>query len=222
MKSSPYILRFDPIFIKKNNDINNSSLNSFEKLIKKSIYLCFKKLSNEIDLNIMQTPLTNRCDLVRNELGKIMESYGFNVKMLETQDVLGDDVLGHSLLIVEGFKDNLSNNDMTYLIDPTYSQFFLKEKCSSDEYMIFKDMVVKSPDPGYYYLANEDKQDIAVQLLENGFIKLTEKTCKAYADSFYTTKRGREALLNFDNPPNISGETYLKWFLKDNVKCATR
>ena len=102
-----------------------------------------------------------------------------NATPFEVQNILDCDVHGHSILILE-------DEEEIYLIDPSYSQFFLKENCHEDKYLINqeKQMVLLTPDPGYYYLNNPHHINIARRIMEKGFIKLNQNTAKVYFDSF--------------------------------------
>ena len=149
--NNKYIIDFEPKFLSENKN------NGIEELIEKAIYLSLLQLNydNLKSLDIKNTPLTNKCDLVRNKLGKILKKTDLaaDIVYLETQDILGNDVVGHSILVVI-LEDNI------YLVDPTYSQFFLKENCHLSKYLINSErkLVILAPDPGYYYLNNKEDE----------------------------------------------------------------
>lgn len=204
MINNPYIIDFNPIFLIKSP--SNKTVQNTEEIIQLAIFNTFKSLSNIIDNDIKKHPLVNRCDLVRNKLGEILEQLRINIVYIETQEILGNDVVGHSILIVTD-----EENNKNYLIDPTYSQFFLKDKCSQSNYLIKNEIVLLAPDPGYYYLSNPDKMNFAKSLLKNGYFELNEETAKIYFDSFYKTRRGRSAYIDlFIQDTEINGKLYLK------------
>lgn len=217
MNSSKYIIEFTPKFI-----LENQTNNNIESIIEESINKTFKELSqnNLINLDIINNPLTNKCDLVRDKVLYILDKLDYKKRFellpLETQNILDSNATGHSILIAS-FLNDRGEKDM-YLIDPTYSQFFLKENCTKDKYLINHDkkMVLLAPDPGFYYTINSDKTWLALKLLEKGFIKLNEETAKIYFDSFNKTKRGYSGYLNLTgNPIEISGKVYLNSILKE-------
>lgn len=218
MDNSKYIFDFDAKFIKSNNTMNNDIMS----IIKKAIYESFLSLSKnkKLNLDIANNPLINKCDLVRDRIVDYLTinygNYNLEIMPLETQDIIDNDVTGHSILIV-------SLNNKNYLVDPTYSQFFLKENCSKENYMINHErrMVLLAPDPGYYYLTNPSHIKVAKEIIENGVIELTEETAKIYFDSFNKTKRGYSGYLNLTNEAmEISGQVYLNSIakLKENNK----
>ncbi len=210
--NNKYIIDFEPKFLSENKN------NGIEELIEKAIYLSFLQLNydNLISLDIKNTPLTNKCDLVRNKLGKILKKTDLaaDIVYLETQDILGNDVVGHSILVVI-LEDNI------YLVDPTYSQFFLKENCHLSKYLINSErkLVLLAPDPGYYYLNNKEDIFVAERLLEKGYIKLNDHIAKTYFDSFYKTRRGNGGYMELTNTSGkINGNIYIKSILKANEK----
>jgi hypothetical protein len=211
MVDNQYIINFNPNFLFKNT-ISKKTVQTVEEKLQLAISIAFRNLSSIVNLDIQKYPLTNKCDLVRNELGEILNNWQMNVTFLETQEILGDDVIGHSILLVTDY-----NTGKKYLADPTYSQFFLKDKCSKANLFIKNEMVLLAPDPGYYYLNNPDKIWFAKSLLENGYFELTEKNIKIYFDSFYKTRRGRSAYNDLSTTPiEISGNMYLN-FLENVV-----
>lgn len=207
-----YIIDFEPKFLNKNKS------KGIEQSIEEAIYLTFLQLNSDnlINLDIKNNPLNNKCDLVRNYLGEILKEMDLDADIvyLETQDILGSDVIGHSILTV------ILDNDI-HLIDPTYSQFFLKENCNQSKYLINSErkLVLLAPDPGYYYLNNKENIFVAEHLLEKGYIKLNDNIAKTYFDSFYKTRRGNGGYMELsEDTIEISGNIYIKSIHKLNNK----
>ena len=50
-----------------------------------------------------------------------------------TQNVITNNIIGHSFLVISF---SVNNKKEIYLIDPTYVQFFKKEKCNDNRYFI--------------------------------------------------------------------------------------
>ncbi len=211
-----YIIDFEPLFL-ENNMKNDKKI---ETVIEKVINDSFRDLSDEglINLDMKNNPLSFKCDLIRDHMLEKFNLLDINATALETQNILDADVSGHSILIID-FDDEL------YLIDPSYSQFFLKENCNEDKYFINheKQMVLISPDPGYYYIKNKDNLHIAKKILENGYIKLNKNSVKVYFDSFYKLRRGYSGYLQlYENNIELSGQTYLNSILKQKEKLKIR
>lgn len=203
-----YIINFNPRMIKE----PKYKEKNIESVLERVIYLTFIELSNEglIDLDIINNPLSFKCDLIRDRVLNKLNDLNLNATPFEVQNILDCDVHGHSILILE-------DEEEIYLIDPSYSQFFLKENCHEDKYLINqeKQMVLLTPDPGYYYLNNPHHINIARRIMEKGFIKLNQNTAKVYFDSFYKLRRGYSGFLETTGKTTeLSGQTYLNSILK--------
>ena len=159
--------------------------------------------------DINEELFTNKCDLFQAITYYTFQDYGFSLLAVQTQKVISNDVEGHSLVIV-------SRENQYYLIDLTYKQFFIKNKCQKENYIIdYKNQIILlSPYPGYYYLNNPDNFWLAKQLIEKGYVLATLENLKIYFDSFYLTKRGRY-INEIPTISNISGNTYLNSILKN-------
>ncbi len=72
--------------------------------------------------------------------------------------------------------------DRTYLIDPTYRQFFTSTRCHEGMYYI-KDKDTnkyKKPDPGYFV----ENIEFAKELMSRGYIELNSENAKTYGSAF--------------------------------------
>lgn len=189
---------------KENNIILNcnSSKEDIENLISEKIYYIRKKYQEFKEIDINKEIFLNKCDLFQAIVFYIFQDLGFKVIPIETNKVISDDVLGHSLALIE-------YNNYKYLVDLTYKQFFLKQNCDKEKYFIKNDYILLAPHPGYYYLEHPEHLDIAQELLNEGFIEATPLNLKVYFDSFYLTRRGR--IYNKENTfeSNINSSAYL-------------
>ena len=81
-------------------------------------------------------------------------------------------------------KDN-QQVEKTYLIDITYLQFFTSTRCNEGRYDALEEntMMPTSPDPGYFLITKKEKR-FAQELIEKGYVELTEEHAKIYADGF--------------------------------------
>jgi len=73
----------------------------------------------------------------------------------------------------------------SYLIDITYLQFFSTTRCNEGRYDALEEntSLPTSPDPGYFLTTEKEKQ-FACELVEKGYIKLTDENARIYADGF--------------------------------------
>lgn len=166
-----------------------------------------KLLEKLLKVDITEDPLINRCDISQRITGNILEKNGFKVKPVTTQSLLGSEVVGHSFLLV-----TINNND--YMVDTDYRQFFTEEGCNIENAIFYKNMLVKTPDLGFYvkHLDSVD-ESTANKIIQDGYIKLTEKTAKDYLDPFYHCRPGKQTLIKvagyaYVNSLNSDNETY--------------
>ena len=182
-------------------EIKNNNSNKLENIIHKAR----KIIESECKCDIKSSALINKCDYATKVMTKLLDMKHFNYSWMETIDILGNDVLGHSFLTVD-----YDNNK--YIVDLTYLQFFTKDRCKKDMFKEVDGITILAPDPGYYYIENKDKKDIALQLLKQGYVKLDEVSAKAYLDSFYLMRRGRR--IDID----IKASTYMNALNKNDGK----
>lgn len=89
-----------------------------------------------------------------------------------------------------------------FLIDITYRQFFISEKCSKIHYYL-NDMI--APSIGYFV---QDEQ-FAKTLMRDGFIELTSATAKKYGEPFTKAGLGDTNIDYFDSIVNCQNDYVL-------------
>lgn len=189
--------------------ITSKEANDFLSIV---IYLTRYKINPNID------NYDNKCDLAQSILYYYLNNLDCEVHPLTTQNTITNNIVGHSFLTL---KLQVDNQIHSYLIDPTYIQFFKKEKCNKDNYYInpkYPDYILLTPDPGFFI--KEEMKENAIFLLNHGYILLNETTAQMYGDSFYNTKTGT-------NPSNLKYQTipgfvYLNAFTKGHVKLSNK
>ncbi len=72
-----------------------------------------------------------------------------------------------------------------YLIDATYLQFFSTVRCNEGRYDALEEntKLPTAPDPGFF-LTSPEEQLFAQELIEKGYVELTEENAKIYAEGF--------------------------------------
>lgn len=156
-------------------DIKNNNGNILENII--------SNIRSKLG-DIKKSGLVNKCDYVTKLLCYEFDKYKIDYSVFETHRLISNDVTGHMFLIVY-------IEDKSYIVDLTYLQFFSVSRCNKDMYKEKDGLTYMAPDPGYYYMENRDKENVARAILENGYIELNEDNLKTYLDSFYETRRGR-------------------------------
>ncbi len=172
---------------------------------------CLTKLNQDLELNendikLLLDCLIDFCDSLEHMI-RVLDNIGVNyIKIIDTKKLISSYVESHTSLIVKFGKDKV------YLIDPNYKKFFLKENCKKSIYNkseIKNNCIYHSPHPGYYYLQNPKMLPIAEEIIENGYIKLDTLVAKAYAESFFTTRKGPFIEWSHIQNPEIDDEMYM-------------
>ena len=194
--------------LKNNNQLNN---NDIESLLDYLSYIVRLKIADYENANMLDYAYSFKCDLAQSMICYYLESLGVKVNPVNTNEVING-VVGHSLVLATF---NTLEGSKAYLIDPTYIQFFTEEKCNDNNFVIIKDIVCITPDPGYF-VKRDSREGIILSLLNNGYISFDEDVAKVYGDSFYQTKTG--VTLDKVKNNNASGSMYIKWFNDYNSK----
>ena len=212
----------DKIFnftVNKNNN-NNTIILEIEEMCKSGIplsmeavdillenlsYIVRKKIADYEGVDINDFSFYYKCDLAQSIIYYYLNSIGINANPINTNEVISG-VIGHSFVIASL---NTVLGEKLFLIDPTYIQFFNKDNCYINKFVIIKNQVCITPDSGFFIVENHAEETIK-HLLENGYAELTEEVAKAYGDSFFQTKQGT----NYNQIKNntASGLNYIKWF----------
>lgn len=210
-----YIVNFNPVVI-DNIDVNYYI--EIEKKIKKKESISSQEVNNLLNaviylvrfkINPNLDNFDNKCDLAVSMLYYYFKDLGCEVFSSMTQNVITNDIVGHSFLTVQILVDGKVQN---YLLDPTYIQFFKNEKCSQNNYYVsplYKDVILLTPDPGFFI---EKKYiNTAKSLLDHGYMLLTEENAEMYGNSFYNTKTGGSYSKN--SYQTIPGDVYINSFI---------
>lgn len=151
----------------------------------------------------------NKCDLAQSMLCHYFNNIGVINYPNMTINAITDYIVGHSFVVA---RFNVLGNDVNYLIDPTYIQFFRPSNCSPDRFIEFNGIIIRTPDPGYYIL--DEDRDIINNFNYCGYGKLDERLAMIYGNSFYNTK----TMVTRREFKKIDGYVYINSFLKGKEK----
>ena len=189
--------------IKENKSI---SLNDAEEFLRNISYLVRRNINPNMD------NFDLKCDLAQAILGHYFNKINCRYAPCATHNVITSQIDGHSFVVITL---NVEGEDKSFLLDPTYIQFFHKDKCQRDNYFVspmYPDKVLLTPDAGFF-IKEADKEPVDF-LLRYGYIELTEEYARIYGDSFLNTKTGTNpSTLRYQSMP---GSIYIKSFLKGN------
>lgn len=91
--------------------------------------------------------------------------------------------------------------NMPYLVDATYSQFFAQKRCILNSLGL---PYFPGVNPGCFMMMNNSRRNTAAELLEKGWIPLTKENFKNYFDGFVNYYRNG---LYYENTLDFSYET---------------
>ena len=187
------------------NYIQNNHLLSYQDdeyilhyiILKTRIFL-HKMINKNINFNNLD--LTNYCNIACDYILSICNK--LNIK-------------GNKIKINPGFTDKyklyfggkihyftvIDINNNKYLLDSTYSQFFLLKRNIIDRIGIIN---LSGCDAGIFMCMNRDRKLVADKILKDGFIKLDEDTLKHYLDGFAISYRNG---LYYENTQDYSYTT---------------
>lgn len=197
----------------KTVNIDSKVIEELEKKIESNFPLTTEEINLLLDNICYQTrcKFTNnfnnfdfsfKCDKAQAIITYYLNDLGVETHPCMTQNVITNDIEGHSFLVA---RFNVNGSLTSYLIDPTYRQFFTDEK---SEYLTHNGMILKTPSPGHF-IKDEDKPLIE-RLLIDGYHLLDEETARIYGDSFYNTKTGYTT----KDFKSINGSIYINSFTK--------
>lgn len=214
------------VFDVKNNLMDNVDLDiikdievkcfNFESLSQSEIdyylnYIVYQTrvlLSSKKGKDINDYKFNFMCDTAQSIIARYFEKLNISYKPVETRRLITSDILGHSFLIADF---NVDGELKSYIIDPTYNQFFDVDRCSENNFKVINGVVVKTPDLGYFALKeSENNQNVIKNLIRCGYMELTEENAKIYGDLFYKTKTGN--INYFNSKLEMSGGIYIKGF----------
>ena len=189
---------------KNNMPISENDVNA---LLKNLSYLVRKKIADHENVDMQDYSYSYKCDLAQSMIYYYLNQFNINANPVNTNEVIKD-VCGHSIITT---KINTTDGEKIYLIDPTYIQFFTKERCDIRKFIIIKERICETPDPGFF-IQIKHNEEVIKPLLEDGYIEFREDVAKAYGDSFFQTKTG-VTLKQMQNDV-ATGSSYIRWFQK--------
>lgn len=193
--------------IRKHNSGFALSGSEIEVILNYYISLTRKKMEEFFSINVSEDPLINKCDFAQKTVFDLMTKDGFLVYPKESQNVIHPNCMGHSFLV-------FCLDGKSYLIDPTFKQFFLSDECDFDKLIVVDGIIVKSLPPGYFLVRSEFGKMISSKLISDGFIELDDKVAGEYCNSFYFGKTGRDPF------NKIPGSVYFNALAKPSFYCS--
>ena len=178
------------------------------------IYQTRVLISSKKNKDINDYKFNFMCDTAQSIIARYFDKLNITYKPVETGKAITNDILGHSFLTADF---NVNGEVKSYIIDPTYNQFFDVNRCSENNFKVINGVVVKTPDLGYFALKeNENNQNVIKSLIRCGYMELTEENAKIYGDLFYKTKTGN--INYFNSKLEMPGGIYIKGFRNSDAR----
>jgi hypothetical protein len=203
--------------------------------------------TNNTPESAMTATFTGKCGPTQRINTIILQKMGLDVKPFNMGDCVGElpmtvkdkqriengmssTNVRHAVAMLKlPIQENGKTQIHTYLLDPTFRQFCLKENCNksvySDEQRLQRGYV--APHPAYFltkeYLKEQGESEekiktsnyIAQVLINRGFMELTEENAKIYGDAF--ARAGIREQFK-DIPLKMTGRDYIYEFENDTEK----
>ena len=181
---SEIVLILKDVLERRNNGENiGISLDQADLLLKYAVSNTRKQIAS-FGIDVVNSSLNGFCDLAQISTLLPFENLGVSVTKNSIEEVFNS--VNHHVFGTVTFP--ISNNgiveDITFLVDPTYRQFFTSIRCNEGRYyMSLEDNNILGPDPGYFMDTN-DKINFSKELINKGFIILNSENAKIYGDAF--------------------------------------
>ena len=211
-----YIIENKPLNIEFENsvisEIEDKIINKFdvtqEELSLLLDYIC-QEVRYKFTTDIENFSYENKCDKAQAILSYYFDDLGIKYYPCMTQHVITNDIVGHSFLVIE---IEINGNIVHYLIDPTFRQFLISEKCNEKNYIEHNNMILKTPDPGYF-IKDEDISKL-IPFIVKGYEILSDDFAQIYGDLFYNTKTGYTT----KEHKSMNGNVYKNSFIKGHER----
>ena len=168
------------------------------------------------DMNLGRIDFTNCCYQARKHTESICNKHGMTSKKIKIYPGFADYQELDNDLMRQHHASIVVINGEYYLVDTTYSQFFKKNKNNLDRLGVYG---LSGAHVGSYMVIDKDRLNLAIKLINDGYVKLDKNVLKNYMDGFALSFRNG---LFYENN-NISSYTtpytdddYLKFLYTDD------
>lgn len=171
------------------NSIDEHKLNGFLDYL---VYITRLKIDSDFE----NATYKNKCNRAQCMIHYYLEKLGIENYLNRSFNSITDGIVDHSFIVAIF---NVEGEDIPYIIDPTYRQFFEEERCTK---------VALTPGN---FIKKED-EEIIIEFLKNGYMIMNERNTRVYGNSLYFTKK------DLPEPKlEMSGTIFAKAFLKGNA-----
>ena len=204
-------------FYKKHNYLPNNYINLFLNYI---VYYARYNITPPLE-NYWNSSFKAKCSTAASISDELLTKMNFKTFEFNVGNVFGDTQI-HQLCIVyiPTMVDGKIINK-SFILDPTFRQFCIKEENRFERYFEEKRYAVKmaSPHPGYFLKLYDKGTTFANNLIKYGYFEVNNDNIKTYFDSFYFYLKKMESYEDQNKVGKeyispIKGEDYLKEIFK--------
>lgn len=208
-----------------NNQINDKLEGiSFEEasiLLQWIVNRTWKNLSL-FSIDMSRNSLNGFCEFAQLSSLYPLEQLGLKVTKNTAEDSF-DYFFHHAFGTVEIPISNQGTvTNQLFLIDPTYKQFFTAVRCNHGRYYAKEENtgMIVAPDPGYFMKSREEIE-VCENLIQNGYLLLTEPVAKIYGSGFQKASISLENYDQYDIISNYDGNYYIDRIKNSSSKYCT-
>ncbi len=196
---------------KKENDLSSGvSMEEAKIFLTWIINRTWQNLSY-LGIDLSKNSLNGFCEIAQVTSIYPLEKLGLTVTKNTAEDSFGY-CFHHAFGTVEiPILENGRVRNQSFLIDPTYKQFFTVVRCNLGRFYAKEENTGKivAPDPGYF-MKTEEEKEMSKQLIYNGYLPLTEKVAKIYGSGFQKASVSLENVSDYDQIRLFTGKDYIQ------------
>ena len=211
-----------------NEDINIADIAALEGFFKKNGYIperYIELLLNYVVYQVRKSLITppdspinssfkGKCSPAASIVNELMGKMGFKVDVFNVGSVVNTYPIHHLSMVHIPTMVNDQIVTKSYVLDPTFRQFCLKEENRFERY--FEEprhgVRMSTPHPGYFYNLTDEGRKFANRLITYGYYEATDENLKQYFDPFklYVTPKEEYTrdTLGLISSTNLTGNYY--------------
>ncbi len=175
---------------------NGISEKEAESLLEWTVQNARKELGKDTEEKLEDRSLLGYCGFGQGVTATTLKNMGLSPYIVNVNPTLTTQTGRHAFVAVKmPIQTKEKIEEKLYLIDTTVKQFFLRNEVTNAQGGYIKDKKFGNkvaPLAGYWMLQMKNGRQFATELLQNGFIELTEENAKIYGDAFTLEGKNRK------------------------------
>lgn len=167
-----------------------------ESLLEWTVQNARKELEKDTDEKLEDMSLLGYCGFGQGVTATTLKNMGLSPYIVNVNPTFTKQESRHAFVAVKlPIQTKEKVKEKLYLVDTTVKQFFLRDEVTNAQGEYIQDKKFGNrvaPSEGYWMLQMKNGKEFATELLENGFIELTEENAKIYGDAFVLANKSRK------------------------------